>query len=95
MVGKTFDQAGTFDVFIGRFRPIPAILCFFVEIQKIWDFQYFWANLATFFFQNAILSNLQMSCGSLSIMLSDFRAKRHLIIYPPKRALFGRGLTFF
>jgi hypothetical protein len=26
------------------------------EIQKIWDFHYFWANLATFFFQNAILS---------------------------------------
>ena len=35
---------------IGRFRPIPADLCIF-EIQKIWDFQYFWANLATFFFK--------------------------------------------
>ena len=29
-----------------------------IEIQKIWDFQYFWANLATFFFQNAILSKI-------------------------------------
>ena len=55
--GKNFEQAGTFDVLIGRFRPIPAILCFF-EIQKIWDFQYFWANLATLFFQNAILSKI-------------------------------------
>jgi hypothetical protein len=52
--GKTLEQAGTFDVLIGRFRPFYA----FFEIQKIWDFQYFWVNLATFFFQNAILSKI-------------------------------------
>jgi hypothetical protein len=41
-----------------NYRPISAILCF-CEIQKIWDFQYFWANLASFFFfQNAILGKI-------------------------------------
>jgi hypothetical protein len=40
--GKNVEQAETFDMLIGQFRP-------FYEIQKIWDFQYFWANLATFF----------------------------------------------
>jgi hypothetical protein len=51
------EQAGTFDVFIDQFRLILAILCF-CEIQKIWDFQYFWANLATFVFENAILGKI-------------------------------------
>jgi hypothetical protein len=41
---QIFEQAGTFDMLIGQFWPI-------FEIQKIWNFQYFWANLATFFFK--------------------------------------------
>jgi hypothetical protein len=49
---KYLQQAGTFDVLIGQFWPTPAILCF-CEIHTIWDFQYFWENLATFFL-NAI-----------------------------------------
>jgi hypothetical protein len=55
--GKTFEQAGTFDVLIGRFQIIPAILCFF-EIRKIWHFQYFFGKFGNFFFQNAILSKI-------------------------------------
>ena len=51
------EKVGTFGIQIGRFWLISAILWLF-EIQKIWDFQYFWANLATFFFQNAILSKI-------------------------------------
>ena len=54
--GKTLEQAGTFGRQSGRFRSIPADLWLF-EIQKIRDFQYFWGNWATFFFQNAILGN--------------------------------------
>ena len=56
-IGKALDQAGTFGIQIGRFWPISANLWLF-EIQKICDFQYFWANLATFFFQNAILGKI-------------------------------------
>jgi hypothetical protein len=48
--GQNLKQVGTFDVLIGRFRQIPVILCF-CEIQKIWDFHYFWANLVKFFFK--------------------------------------------
>jgi hypothetical protein len=33
MFGKTFEQAGTFDVLIGQFRPFYAFLKF-----KKWDF---------------------------------------------------------
>ena len=49
--------AEIFDGQFGRFVPIPANLWLF-EIQKIWNFHYFWANLATLFFQNAILGEI-------------------------------------
>jgi hypothetical protein len=54
--GQNFEQAGTFDVLIGQFRPFYDFLTF----KKMWvgDFQYFSAKLATFFFQNAILSKI-------------------------------------
>jgi hypothetical protein len=55
--GKSMELAEIFDDQFGRFGPIPANLWPF-EIQKICDFQYFWANLATFFFQNAILGEI-------------------------------------
>ena len=48
--GKTLGQSRCFGIIIGRFRPLSAIL-WLREIQKIWDFHYFWANLATFFFK--------------------------------------------
>ena len=46
--GMTLGQSQCFEIIIGQFRPLPAILWIW-EIQKIWNFQYFWANLATFF----------------------------------------------
>jgi hypothetical protein len=51
------EQAGTCGIQIARFRLISADLWLF-EIQKIRDFQYFWKNLATFFFLNAILGKI-------------------------------------
>ena len=48
--GKTLGQSRCFGIIIGRFRPLLAIL-WLREIQNIWDFHYFWANLATFFFK--------------------------------------------
>ena len=46
--GKSIELAGISDRQFGRFGPIPANLWPF-EIQKICNFQCFWANLATFF----------------------------------------------
>ena len=48
--GKNLGQSRCFGIIIGRFRPLLASL-WLREIQKIWDFHYFWANLATFFFK--------------------------------------------
>jgi hypothetical protein len=48
------ELAGIFERQFGRFWPI----CGYFEIQKIWDFQYFWTNLTAFFFLNAILGNI-------------------------------------
>ena len=49
--GKVFGiSPSIFDSQFGWFWPISANLWLF-EIQKIWDFQYFWANLANFFFK--------------------------------------------
>ena len=44
------ELAGIFDRQFGQFWQILVNLWLF-EIQKIWDFQYFWANFATFFFK--------------------------------------------
>ena len=62
--GKSMELAGIFDDQFGRFGPIPANLWLF-EIQKICDFQCFWANLATFFFKmrfwaKLVLESLKM-----------------------------------
>ena len=54
--GESMELAEIFDGQFGQFGPIPANLWPF-EIQKICDFQCFWANLATFF-QNAILGEI-------------------------------------
>jgi hypothetical protein len=56
LFGEILEQARSFGIQINHFWSILANLWFF-EIQKIWDFQYFWANLATFF-QNAILGKI-------------------------------------
>ena len=76
-------------------RPILTNLWLF-EIQKIWDFQYFWANLATFFFKmrfwaKVVLEPLKMCflrlfrswrwCISIFYPISTFEKKTILCIF--------------
>ena len=63
---KFWKDFGANPMFWNNYRPLPAILWFW-EIQKIWDFQYFWTNLATVFFQNTILDQI-----SSRIIKNDF-----------------------
>jgi hypothetical protein len=55
--GKSMKLAGIFDMYVGRFLPIPAELLLF-EIQKFGGFQYFWGNLATLFFKTRFWAKL-------------------------------------
>ena len=76
--GKTLGQRWCFGIIIGQFRPLPAIL-WFGEIQKIRDFQYFWANLATFFFKIQFWTKLALEAFKM-IFLTFFRSWRWFIL---------------
>ena len=64
-------------MFWDNYRPIPAIL-WLCEIQKIWDFQYFWANLATLFFKIQFGAKLDPEPLKM-ISLTFFRSWRWFI----------------
>ena len=76
--GKTLGQSRCFGIIIGQFRPLPAIL-WFGEIQKITDFQHFWANLATFFFKIQFWTKLALESLKM-IFLTFFRSWRWFIL---------------
>ena len=61
-----------------NYRPIPDIF-WFGEIQKIRDFQYFWANLATFFFKIQFWTKLALESLKM-IFLTFFRSWRWFIL---------------
>ena len=80
--GKTLWQSRCFGIIIGQFRPLPPILSL-CEIQKIWDFQYFWANLATFFFKIRFWTKLVLEPLKM-FFLTLFRSWRWFIsIFDP------------
>ena len=76
--GKTLGQSRCFGIIIGQFRPLPAIL-WFGEIQKITDFQHFWANLAAFFFKIQFWTKLALESLKM-IFLIFFRSWRWFIL---------------
>ena len=70
--GMTLGQSQCFEIIIGQFRPLPTILWIW-EIQKIWNFQYFWANLATFFFKIRFWTKLVLESLNM-VFLTFFRS---------------------
>ena len=52
--GETFEQTGSFEGSIGRFRPQSADLAA-IEISKIWVFGAISGNFQDFFFQSKII----------------------------------------
>ena len=75
--GMTLGQSRCFEIVIGQFRPLPAILWIW-EIQKIWNFQYFWAILATFFFKIRFWTKLVLESLNM-VFLTFFRSWRWFI----------------
>ena len=73
----TLGQSRCFEIVIGQFRPLSAILWIW-EIQKIWNFQYFWANLATFFFKIRFWTKLVLESLNM-VFLTFFRSWRWFI----------------
>jgi hypothetical protein len=77
---KNLEQAGTFNVLIGRFRPIYG----FLKSKKS---EYFWANLATFFFKIGFWAKLVLEVLKMGF-LRLFRSRSWFI------SIFDRVFTF-
>ena len=75
---KFWKDFGAKPMFWNNYRPLPAIL-WFGEIQKITDFQHFWANLATFFFKIQFWTKLALESLKM-IFLTFFRSWRWFIL---------------
>ena len=74
ILGKSLGQIWCFGIIIG----LPAILWLW-EIQKIWGFQYFWANLVIFFFKIRLLDQISLLEPLKMVFLTLFRSWRWFI----------------